>query len=147
MVTYHGPGQFTCYPIIDLKRQPILSLDWYVQSLAHVMKDSLTDSFLLSHAFYDSDPKRIGLWLPNNRKIGFIGIQAQKWIVSHGFSINLKEESLKGFEGIDPCGLRDQNVEITCVERETGIIYDNNQILYDKFYDNIINNFSNRFYT
>lgn len=142
MVTYHGPGQITCYPIVDLKLQQKLSLDFYVQSLAHVMKDSLTDTFNLSHAFYDSDPQRVGLWLPNNLKIGFIGIQAQKWIVSHGFSINLREESLGGFEGIDPCGLQNQGVEITCVERETGIT---DESPYELLYENIIKNFSLRF--
>lgn len=141
MATYHGPGQLTCYPIVDLKRQPRLSLDCYVQSLALVMKDALADTFSLTHAFYDSDPQRVGLWLPNNRKIGFIGIQAQKWIVSHGFSINLREECLGGFGGIDPCGLKHQNVEITCVERETGIA---DESAYEALNENIIKNFRKR---
>ena len=103
------------------------------------MKNSLHDTFHLSNAFYDHQPDRVGLWLPGNRKIGFIGIQAQKWIVSHGFSINLRKEALCGFGGIDPCGLKHQNVEITCVEWETGIFDEN---VYKSVHASIIKNFT-----
>ena len=104
------------------------------------MKNSLSDAFNLRNAQYDCDAERVGLWMmPGNRKIGFIGIQAQKWIVSHGFSLNLREESLEGFEGIDPCGLKNQNVTITCVERELGNII--NEADYEMFHTSIIDNF------
>jgi lipoyl(octanoyl) transferase len=106
----------TCYPIVDLKRQPELSLEFYVQNLAKVMKETLSKAYNLNDSYYDNDPIRVGLWLPSNKKIGFIGIQAQKWITSHGFSINIKRESLKGFHDIDPCGLSNQNMTVTCVE-------------------------------
>lgn len=86
------------------------------------MKEALCKTYGLTGLRYDEKPERVGLWLPSNKKIGFIGIQAQKWIVSHGFSINLTKESLKGFKEIDPCGLLNQNINVTCVENETDIM-------------------------
>ena len=85
------------------------------------MKEVLRKAYNLNGLYYDNDPERVGLWLPSNEKIGFIGIQVQKWITSHGFSINLKRETLKGFQEIDPCGLLNQNVKVTCVEEHADI--------------------------
>lgn len=116
--TFHGPGQLTCYPIIDLKNQKKLSLECYVRNLSAVMCDFLSQAYNINNSFYDDSAERVGLWLPGNKKIGFIGIQARKWITSHGFSLNIASECLKGFKDIDPCGLADQNVEITCAEQE-----------------------------
>ena len=104
------------------------------------MKQSLADTFDLKDSFYDCDVSRVGLWMPGNRKIGFIGIQTQKWLVSHGFSLNLRVSSLNGFQGIDPCGLKDQNVLITCVEQETGKPISNED--FELFRDSIISNFT-----
>lgn len=104
------------------------------------MKEVISKSYDLNDLYYDKDPERIGLWLPSNKKIGFIGIQAQKWITSHGFSLNLKRESLKGFKEIDPCGLLNQNIIVTCVEENTEIIFNEND-----FYEMIINSFQSTF--
>lgn len=118
-VTFHGPGQLTCYPIIDLKRQQEkLSLELHVKNLAAVMSLFLASTFSIADSFYESRPERVGLWLPENKKIGFIGIQAQKWVTSHGFSLNISPNCLRGFASIDPCGLAKQNVKITCAELE-----------------------------
>ena len=103
------------------------------------MKEVLIKSFNLNDLFFDKNPERIGLWLPLNKKIGFIGIQAQKWITSHGFSINLKSESLKGFKEIDPCGLLNQNITVTCVEDNTENYKEND------LYEMIINSFKSTF--
>ena len=103
------------------------------------MKQSLAETFLLNDSFYDCEASRVGLWMPGNRKIGFIGIQTQKWLVSHGFSLNLQVSSLNGFQEIDPCGLKDQNVLITCVEQETCKSISNED--YNLFSENIISNF------
>ena len=70
-MTYHGPGQLTCYPIIDLKRHfsASLSLERYVEGLAKVMKDSLESVFKIKDIIYDRVPERIGLWIPPNSNI------------------------------------------------------------------------------
>ena len=59
-ITYHGPGQLVIYPIMDLLRHR-QSLQWYVESLAEVMKLSVKSSFNLN-CQYQSCPDRIGLW-------------------------------------------------------------------------------------
>lgn len=70
-MTYHGPGQLTCYPIIDLKRQfsASLSLERYVEGLAEVMKDSLESVFKIKDIIYDHAPERVGLWIPPNSNL------------------------------------------------------------------------------
>lgn len=60
-ITYHGPGQLVVYPIIDLLRYR-QSLQWYVDSLAEVMKLTVKSTFGLN-CKYQSCPDRIGLWL------------------------------------------------------------------------------------
>lgn len=99
------------------------------------MTQTLKKAYNLNGLHYDDNVDRVGLWLPSNKKIGFIGIQAQKWIASHGFSINLKPECLKGFREINPCGLLNQNVIITCAENESRLSANINihDILIDSF--------------
>lgn len=99
------------------------------------MTETLEKAYNLKGLYYDNNVERVGLWLPSNKKIGFIGIQAQKWIASHGFSINLKPECLNGFREIDPCGLLNQNVIITCAENESHLSVNKNiqDILIESF--------------
>lgn len=105
------------------------------------MKHVLSKSYNLNDLYYDNDPERVGLWLPSNKKLGFIGIQAQKWITSHGFSINLNRESLKGFQEIDPCGLLNQNVTVTCAEDNADTEINNYEFLYDMIIDSFTSTF------
>ena len=96
--------------------------------------------------FYDDAADRVGLWLPGNKKIGFIGIHAQKWIVSHGFSLNIQRQCLKGFREIDPCGLQSQNVLITCLEDELLLESLNPKFLTESLVQSIIDAFKAKFY-
>lgn len=100
------------------------------------MKESLSKSYNLNGLYYDDRPEFVGLWLPQNKKIGFIGIQAQKWITSHGFSINLTKECLKGFQEIDPCGLLNQRIAVTCAENESTKIIDNIEYVLEETFLN-----------
>ena len=61
---------------------------------------------------------RAGVWLDApSRKIAAMGVRAKRWIVSHGFALNV-ENSLEGFEWIVPCGMPDAGV--TSVFAELG---------------------------
>ena len=105
-----------------------MSLEWYVERLAEVMQET-TKAFSIPTA-YDCRPERIGLWLtrpsekPANSstftdsKIGFIGIQCQRWFTSHGISLNILPDCLPGFDSIVPCGLDRSQVRITCLKNE-----------------------------
>lgn len=115
---------------MNLKRYR-LSLEWYVGQLAEVMSKSVSTVFpAIPTSKFDSCPERLGLWLsPRGKllkncrtifhgsyvdKVGFIGIRAQRWIVSHGLSLNVTSESTRGFKHIDPCGLGSNVTVVSC---------------------------------
>ena len=110
-VTYHGPGQIVCYPIIDLRpdRQDVHR---YVRDLEEVMIRTCAD--------YGLEAGRIagltGTWI-GAEKIGAIGVRISRWITSHGFAFNVSTR-LDHFQLIVPCGISDRGV--TSLERATG---------------------------
>ena len=73
--------------------------------------------------------ERTGVWIPpsvsapsvsapsDHRKIAFIGLHVQRWITSHGISINFTRASTVPFADIIVCGER--NEKVTCIETET----------------------------
>jgi lipoyl(octanoyl) transferase len=97
-ITYHGPGQAVCYPILDLR-------DWkrdvgaYVRALEQVMIDALADFGIAAERV----PGCTGAWV-NGRKIGAIGVHLSRWVTSHGFALNV-DTDLSYFGYIVPCGL------------------------------------------
>lgn len=110
--TYHGPGQLTGYPIIDLRP---LGKD------LHAYIRALEDALILTCAEYGVKAGQreglTGVWV-EDRKLASIGVGVRKWIALHGFAINLTRESLSGFFAITPCGL--DGVSMTCLENECG---------------------------
>jgi lipoyl(octanoyl) transferase len=105
-VTYHGPGQITVYPILDLRsyRQDI---HWYMRALeeAIILAISKCDKNLKPERQDDVT----GVWV-NNRKIAAVGIKCRRWITMHGLAVNVEESSLENFQGIVPCGLEGRKV-------------------------------------
>lgn len=97
-ITYHGPGQAVCYPILDLR-------DWkrdvgaYVRALEQVMIDALADFGIAAERVSGCT----GAWV-NGRKIGAIGVHLSRWVTSHGFALNVSTD-LSYFGYIVPCGL------------------------------------------
>jgi len=114
-VTFHGPGQLALYPIVDLSRFR-RNLHWYAAALQQILL-ATASSLGLRNACIDCRSE-LGLWIPPNRKLAFIGFYNQRWITSHGLSLNVKESSNKGFKHIVPCGLTD--ISVTTVEHELG---------------------------
>jgi lipoyl(octanoyl) transferase len=125
LATYHGPGQLVLYPILNLRHfQGKPSLEHYVSMLARIMQLAIESSTNIHTSFYDHTPQRVGLWLSENEKIGFIGIQVRRWIVSHGLALNVCKTALRGFEAIEACGLP-ESVQITTLQdKKTNIQFD-----------------------
>jgi lipoyl(octanoyl) transferase len=99
-VTYHGPGQLTVYPVLNLRNYK-QDIHWYVRALEEVVILALQECGLDS-AQRQADVT--GVWV-DNHKVAAIGVSCKKWITQHGVAINVTPESLPNFEDIVPCGL------------------------------------------
>jgi lipoyl(octanoyl) transferase len=111
-VTYHGPGQLVMYPILDLKMlQP--DLHWYLRQLEEMIIYSLETVSGIEAGRIDG---LTGVWV-RNRKVAAIGIRATKWISYHGIALNVTTD-LEPFGHIVPCGIKDEDKEVTSVSRE-----------------------------
>lgn len=110
--TYHGPGQLTGYPVVDLRP---LGKD------LHAYIRALEEALIRTCLHYGVEASRrdglTGVWV-GQRKLASIGVGVKKWISMHGFAINITKESLDGFASITPCGISD--VVMTCLESEAG---------------------------
>lgn len=110
--TYHGPGQLTGYPILDLTPRG--------RDL-HVHLRLLEEALIRTSAAFDVTATRregfTGVWV-ENRKLASIGVGVRKWISMHGFALNVTRQCLPPFFTITPCGL--DGVTMTSLESETG---------------------------
>ena len=97
-VTYHGPGQLICYPVMDLKRWK-RDVGAYLRALEEVLILTLADYGLEGRR----DPSATGVWV-GEAKVAAIGVHLSRWVTSHGFALNVTTE-LDYFRYIVPCGL------------------------------------------
>ena len=113
-ITYHGPGQIVCYPILNLEDYS-LGLKEYV----HVLEQAVIN--VCSH--YGITAGRLagttGVWLdidsPRTRKICAIGVRSSHFVTMHGLAFNVNTD-LNYFHYINPCGFIDKGV--TSIEKE-----------------------------
>lgn len=97
-VTYHGPGQIVCYPIIDYGDKK--DIGKFLRNIEQVIIETLK---LYGVESIRKD-KYTGVWLPNDRKIASIGVSFKNWVSYHGLSLNVST-NLDYFYKINPCGL------------------------------------------
>jgi lipoate-protein ligase B len=101
-LTWHGPGQVICYPIIE----------WQREGEAHVGKIiSLIEGWIISALgelgiSARSDERMRGVWVGDN-KVASIGLSFFHWTSRHGFTINYDTPSGR-LEEISGCGLESQ---------------------------------------
>lgn len=104
-VTYHGPGQLTVYPVLDLRGYQ-QDIHWYMRAL----EESII--LALSRVGLDRAERQedvTGVWV-DNCKIAACGVKVKRWITMHGLAVNVEDSSLDNFEGIVPCGLEGRRV-------------------------------------
>jgi lipoyl(octanoyl) transferase len=115
-ITYHGPGQLVCYPIIDLETFH-LGLKEYVHLLEEVVI-RVCASYGIEATRLD---KATGVWLEPNtmraRKICAIGVRCSHFVTMHGLAFNINTD-LRYFSYINPCGFVDKGV--TSLQKELG---------------------------
>lgn len=114
-ITFHGPGQITGYPILDLE-QFKTDLSWYLRSLEEV--------FIQTLDHYGIKAGRIkaytGVWLDGDhpvkaRKICALGVKASRWVTMHGFAFNVSP-NLMYYQHIVACGI--ENKSVTSLSKE-----------------------------
>ena len=115
-ITYHGPGQLVCYPILNLEDFH-LGLKEYL----HLLEEAV----IRVCASYGIEAGRVdgatGVWLetgtPRERKICAMGVRSSHFVTMHGLALNVNTD-LRYFSYIHPCGFIDKGV--TSIASETG---------------------------
>lgn len=141
-ITYHGPGQLVCYPILDLEKLGIGLRD-YIEALEEAVIRTVAHYGIrggriagasgvwiagpsvreLAQADHSCDPQstvpHAGIPRENTRprKICAIGVRSSRFITMHGFALNVTTD-LGRFACINPCGFTDRGV--TSIAAETG---------------------------
>nr|WP_110485938.1 lipoyl(octanoyl) transferase LipB [Candidatus Karelsulcia muelleri] len=108
-ITYHGPGQLVCYPIIYIKNLS-LEIKKYLRLLEEVIIQLLFN-FLIKG--YSKLPET-GVWVKNS-KICAIGIKISRLVTMHGFALNVNP-NLHYYNNIIPCGIKNKGV--TSIKKE-----------------------------
>lgn len=115
-ITYHGPGQLTVYPILDMMRYHLGVKD-YVWLLEEAVINTISNYGIKG----DRIEGKTGVWLgkgtPHERKISAIGIKCSRFVSMHGLSLNVGPD-LSGFSLINPCGL---SQEVTSLSIESDL--------------------------
>jgi lipoyl(octanoyl) transferase len=103
-LTFHHPGQWVLYPIINLNKK---NLDVY-----KIMKTCLSlTQRILEEKFQIKDLSHeeilLGLWHNKKRKVASIGLAVSHFVTYHGISVNIvPNQAMAGaLKMVNPCGL------------------------------------------
>ena len=122
-ITYHGPGQLVCYPIIDLDNF-FTDIHQYLRLLEEAVIKTLAEYNIIGGRVegftgvwldIDKDNPQGQFWNP--RKICALGVKTSRWVTMHGLALNVNTD-LSYFGNIIPCGIDDKAV--TSIAHELG---------------------------
>ena len=106
-ITYHGPGQLVCYPVIDLENF-FTDIHRYMRLLEQSVIDTLN--------VFRIEATRIagltGVWVMHAgvpKKICAMGVKSSRWVMMHGLALNVSCD-LTYFNNIIACGITDKAV-------------------------------------
>jgi len=108
-VTYHGPGQWVVYLLLDLRRRG-LGVRALVDCIERAVVATLAHYGILAR----SDPRRPGVYV-DDAKIASLGLRVRRGCSYHGVALNV-DLDLTPFERINPCGYA--GLAVTSMARE-----------------------------
>lgn len=135
LITYHGPGQFIAYVLMDLKRR-----GWGVRRLVQSLEQVVIDLL----AGYNVESERLekapGVYVQKS-KVASLGLRVRRGASYHGLSLNVNMD-LTPFDAIDPCGFPDLNMtqlkDLGIVESENALLdHFQSQLLKQLGYDSL----------
>lgn len=106
-ITFHGPGQLVCYPIIDLDAVG-LGVRRYIEALEQTVIDLAKEYGIEAHRSEGAS----GVWITRGarlEKLCAIGVRASHGVTMHGLAMNVSTD-LNWFHLINPCGFTDRGV-------------------------------------
>ena len=105
-LTVHSPGQKIVYFVLNLNKR-----DKDVRKLIRKIEVCIINILKRFNIESFADKKNIGIWVnkKKNKKIAAIGLRIKKWVVYHGFALNVKND-LSLYKGIIPCGIKNKSV-------------------------------------
>ena len=110
-VTYHGPGQWVVYVLVDLRR---------AQKKVRQLVTDLEQAVIKLLKNYDiaaaANPHAPGVYV-DGRKIASLGLKVSRGCSYHGLALNV-EMDLEPFARINPCG--HPGLEVTSMAALTG---------------------------
>lgn len=114
-VTYHGPGQWTVYPI--------LRLDWYRRDLHQYLR-LLEECVIRFLSYYDIEGGRreglTGAWVGGG-KVAAVGVAVSRWITWHGFALNIHPDLANFSKYMHPCGITAEQGSVASLESLSGV--------------------------
>ncbi len=102
-VTYHGPGQLVCYPIVHLTQRN-LSVRRFVDLLEETIIQVLADFGIQA----SREPQHRGVWV-SHLKVAALGVAIRRWVSFHGIALNVST-NMAHFCHINPCELKSEQV-------------------------------------
>lgn len=118
-ITYHGPGQLVCYPILDLT-----GYGRDVHLYAHRIEETLIRTIKTFGIIAGRKKEYPGVWV-ESAKIAAEGIAVQHWVTMHGVALNIAPD-LNHFSLIIPCGI--SSLGVTSMEKILGHAVDFAQV-------------------
>ncbi len=96
-VTYHGPGQWVLYLMVDLRRQQL-----GVRDLVTLLESSVVQLLGEYAIVAAAQPQAPGVYVAGE-KIASLGLRVRRGCSYHGLALNV-DMDLQPFDRINPCG-------------------------------------------
>lgn len=102
-VTYHGPGQWVLYLLLDLRRRHL-----GVRDLVTLIERAIVQLLAEYGIAAAANPGAPGVYV-DGAKIASLGLRVRRGCSYHGLALNV-DMDLQPFERINPCGYADLRV-------------------------------------